>query len=865
MAIREKITIASISPVIKEHLSSISSREIAEQQMIYNKNPSTNNTIKTTMKYSLSPFMERPIPFKNVTWQTTDTRYKIINIADLPLDLFAINGSLRSMFKSFAFFRAKACLYVTLTGTINHQGTLLLGVTPNNYAYNSVSSPADMINTLLTSPHCMLGANEATAACVEIPFYVNADFITLGATTGTDASVPDFSINNSRYAQAILMVMNPLSVTGASSTSLTVHYEIKFTDFEVYVQTPSNPNFVSPPTFLAESFIGPVITNSLDLTANLVKKTSSDFIDALRKTVKAYTGLHNPNVPEPMHANVMLTKNRTNLVDAPTFYEKLDPYSKFSRLTKDAIFHTEIDEMELQHILSKPQYLGTFEVLTTQGNGRLLWSRPISPWQGGCYGGVAVSSNIERLYYNTQAWSGDMELIIQSSMTNKQNVKLMVSRMYGLDRRILTQVPDLDSCRSGITTLLEFSGGNQQLTVDLDFLSRNQVLYNTVDLTANALMHGMYYIHLQQPMVSGEGSPLSIEFNVYLRCKPNFRYYGYGMRPGYTSSKLNTGPFYPNPLPVLREVEEEKEEFVAESAESAAVMNIPSTDQALLNRDLNDSTPAEEIERMKPVLHLRDLVRRVQNTSNYNVTSDGNGFYTLSIPVTDLINHFPTLATAQSSGSSLMKMYYAINSGLRVKIRSNDATNFNVQYYPPTLVSGASASAPTTAYMIGNVVSGLNSSFVSAKNNLSSAPLCEAPHVWGLDLTGASAYSILDVHIPHTTMYHWWGGAGWSAIPSSSFDTNSTLMNNMGHLIITGRTAFSTNISFSIFAGMDDEGRLGFHTLAPLLFLPLTNDGLYYDLPEKIPTSSAVDFSRVAPPSLYYNSLTTAYNTSPIV
>ena len=180
----------------------------------------------------------------------------------------------------------------------------------------------------------MIGANEATSACLEVPFYINTDFITLGAFSGADPTVPDIS-QGVNFAKLVAIVMNPLAVTGASSTTLTAHVEVQLKDFEVYVQTPSNPTFVSPPTFVSESFVGPVITSTLDAGAKLVKKTSSDFIDALRATVKAYTGLHNPNDPVLHSSTMMINKNRTNLVDAPTYYEKMDPYSKFSRLTKD--------------------------------------------------------------------------------------------------------------------------------------------------------------------------------------------------------------------------------------------------------------------------------------------------------------------------------------------------------------------------------------------------------------------------------------------------------------------------------------------------------------------------------------------------
>lgn len=840
---------------------------MAQQQTIYNKYPKTNLTTKQLMKFDVGPMFERPVPYKNITWTTSDIRFKVLENTLLPFDFFNLYGSIKSLLKSFAFFRTRAKLYATLTGTINHQGTVIMGIIPAQYEFSTNNSTA-IINTLLSSPHCIVGANEASASCLELPFYINSDFMQLAIASGGDSSTPDITVGNCSYGRFIALVLNPLAVTGASSTSLTFHLEMQLEDFEVYVQTPNTPNFVSPPTLLAESFIAPVITSTLDASASLVKKTSGDFIDALRKTVKAYTGLHNPNEPDLKDSVLTLNKNRTNQVDSVTYYEKLDPYSKFSRLTKDSIFHTDIDEMDMSFILSKPQYIGTIQILTTTPAARLLWSRPISPWQGGCYGGTATTNNIERLYYNTLAWSGDMELIVQSSMTNKQNVKIMIARMYGLDRTILTKVPDNATARSGITTLMEFSGGNQQLTADLDFLSRNQVLYNTIDPNANALMHGMYYIYLQQPLVSGEGSPVSVELNLFVRCKPNFRFYGHGYRPSYTSSNYASGPYYSNPVvpPPLKMISEEPMEFESESAgESAFVMNAPSTDQPLMHEVITEQKPLVEIERMRPILHLRDLVRKVQCTNVYTATSDSNGQFVLAIPVSDLINHFPVTASAQSSGSSLMKMYYGMNAGLRVKIRGRNCGNYLVQYYPPNLVSGASASISSNDFLIGSVVSSLNSSYIANNKVINSAPFTEIPHTWGVDITAGNTFSVVDVHIPHTSIYHWWGGSGWSRTDSVSFDTYKTVLNNNGTLIITGTGNPSTQFDFNIYAGLDDESRLGFHCFSPILWLPLTNDGLYYDVPEKVPTTSAVSFTRVVSPACYYTSLITAFETSPIV
>lgn len=821
---------------------------------MYDKLPKTVCT-KPEMLFDASPMWERPIVLDTINWSTSDARFSILKSYSLMYDLFNATPSFRSFMKNYAYFRCHACAYVTVTGTINHQGTILASCTPYDYYYFTAQS-VNMVNTFLTSPHAILGANEASSTCIEIPFYVSTDFLTMEATTGSEETIPDLGITGKNpYCELNFMVLNPLAVSGSSSNTISIHTQIKINKLELYVQTPSAPVFVTPPTLAAvkeleeESMLGRFATRTIDNVASVVKQTSSDFIDSLRSVVRTYTGLHNPNQPAYEHSSFMQTRNRTNLVDVPTFYEKMDPYSNFTRITKDEIFNTHVDEMDMNFILSKPQYLGTFQVSNSSTVGTLLWCKPISPWQGGFRGGQGLCNNIERLYYNSQAWSGDMELIIQSSMTNKQNLKLLVSKLYGLDKSILSRVPTYDTAKTGLTSLLEFSAGNQQLVVDLDFLSRNQVLYNTVDPNANALMHGMYYIYLAQPLVVADSVPTTVEFNVFLRCKKNFRYYGYAYRPGFSTFR-NT-PYIPFPA------------LVAESAQ-APVMNDPSTGAELNNRDVESVTqPLNEVERMYPISHLRDLVRRVQYSGRYTASADADGVYVSIIPVTSLIGQFPSDATDQSPNQNLLKMYYSLNVGLRVKIRSFDSANHTVQYYPPTMTSGYSATPATTAGFTTSVIAPTSPFINLVRGPISGCPILEAPTTWLADIKAAESGSVMELHIPHTTMYKWWGGGGWSTQSGPGFSNYSTLLNNMGYIMINGIAAPNSTVDFEVFAGLDDESRLGYHTASPVLWLPMNPDKLSYALPERITTgSTSSPIGLVQSKSLYYTNLNTAFNTA---
>jgi len=857
-----------INLITKNHLSSIVTREVAEQEVSYDKFPITSCT-KQQMLFDISPMLERPLILDTVSWANTNIRFS--SLANYPLmsNLFISSPTLKQYLSNYSFFRCHACAYVTVTGTINHQGTLLAGVKPYWYFRSGTVAQEELINTLMTGPHAMLGANEATSACIEIPFYVATDFLTLDATSPPEKTNPDLNyFDTNPYAELVLLVMNPLVVAGASSTTVSVHVQIKINKLEVYAPTPGAPTYVPVSTLTSESMLGRVATSALDKTSDLLKNTSADFIDALRGVVKSYTGLHNPNRPNYQSSNHMQTRNRANQVDAPTYYEKLDPYSEFSRITKDSIFHTDIDEMDMNYILSKPQYVSSFKVTTSNTAGTLLFSRPISPWQGGMYGGQALSSNIERLYYSTSAWSGDMELIIQSNMTNKQNLKLLVAKVYGLDERILGNYISYNSIKTGITTLLEYSAGNQQLVVDLDFVSRNQILYNTIDPKANALQHGMYFVFLAQPLVIADSVPIEVEFNVFLRCKPNFRYYGYGARMGYSSSQRGLGPFIWPPstarsnfLLDIHENEDEPMQLESESFtpnDSAKVMNEPSTDNELTHVNTTGLTPIMSVvERMCPVQHLRDLVRRIQNIGRIVLTANSSGQFSQAIPVTALFNLIPRNQRPESLNTCLAKMYAGMNMGLKVKIRCFQGSNLFVQYYPPTIVHDngnlvttvVAANSPFTDFNASGIVNGGN--------------FCEMPHSWYADIGSQETGSVFDIHIPHSTIFNFWGGPFWSGpVPGSTTDGYRSILNNNGYLIVSGLTTPDTTIELDLFVGVDDETRLGFHTLAPILFIPISSSKTLYQVPEKLPFGTSSGFIGVTQPQpCYFSTLSTIYNT----
>lgn len=273
-------------------------------------------------------------------------------------------------------------------------------------------------------------------------------------------------------------------------------------------------------------------TGLLDSAASGLKMVTTDAIDAGRRAVREYTGLHNPNIPSVQERIITTSTNFVNNTDCPQFFEKLDPFTRYNRIVKEPIFNTDLDEMAVTNIVTKKQLLGTFKVSIEDGVGVMKWSRPISPFQGGngdtsSTEGVICSNNIELLHAMSRGWRGGLKLTIQSVMNNKQQCKLKVVKLYNPSVQIATAYPEYRSVVNAPTHLLEFTEGGQEHEVLLPYLCRNDITPCAVNMDTEAMFHGIYYIYVAQPLVISDSSPQNIEFNVFLSGETDLTFYGY--------------------------------------------------------------------------------------------------------------------------------------------------------------------------------------------------------------------------------------------------------------------------------------------------------------------------------------------------
>lgn len=289
-------------------------------------------------------------------------------------------------------------------------------------------------------------------------------------------------------------------------------------------------------------------TGLLDSASSGLKMVTSDAIDAGRGLVRAYTGLHNPNVPQVQERVITTHTNFVNNVDAPQFFEKLDPYTQFNRIVGEPIFGSNVDEMAISNIITKKQMLGSFKVDINDGVGVLKWARPISPFQGGAGtsgGELMCHNNIELMHSFSRAWRGTLKITLQSVMNNKQQCKLKVVKMYNPSTKIISAYPVYKTVANAPTHLLEFTQGGQEHEITLPYLCRNDLTPCATNMDTEALFHGIYYIYVAQPLAVSDSSPTSVEFNVFMSGEPDLTFYG------YTTSSTYHAPYGILPTPVV--------------------------------------------------------------------------------------------------------------------------------------------------------------------------------------------------------------------------------------------------------------------------------------------------------------------------
>jgi hypothetical protein len=800
--------------------STFRSRNLIETPDVYTEFPPIVS-LPLSLKMDFDRILNKPFLIDVVSWATTSA--SLTPLVTYPFPSFMLdNEQLRAPFRFAAKYRMKACALLQVTGTPLHQGVLLAAALPRSTVTGSRLS----INSLLQAPHVFLAANEATPVCLELPFYSQTKL----RNTFTTASVNEQRCptwgDDDDYADLHIFVLNALTAgsTGASSVSVSTTVVIKQADFYV----PKN----AITTWTAQSAI---IGSLLDSSATYLKKMTGDYIDRTRKLVKAYTGLHNPNVPTIHERMVSTVRNYSNLVDGPTYFEKLDPYAEHSRVVQEPTFYTNNDEMLISNIIQKPQYLGTFQVATNTASGTVVWSRPITPMQEtyGPIGDGAVSTPLQVLSWLTMFWKGGLKVHLQSSMTNFHNVRLMLARNYSNDIRAIASLPNMYDMISLQTETVEFSEGGQVQTFSLPYCSELEQLPHDYTPGGNAVSHGMYYIYLVQPLTTSASVATSVNFNVFVSADVDFNFYGYSRYPLKLYDYLNASE---SDLPAV----EEESDFIAQST-----MVEPSSQEGIVNPDDDGVSHPTTDRNFRPVISLRDFQRRFMYAGRYQIWATTNltaPFSTININVATMLSSFVKQQPVQAQ-RIVRQFFFGQTGGLKFKFVFQNAQDSLVRYIPavpfmspaslPPTIYRSFTSANSTSYNDDLYARLTYPNYADAlSGDMYTYPIVETssgskPTGYGSGDTLVNC-NIIELEIPMMNCLEFLGGADNFKLASpaelycssgyGTFNISARALHINGGLVTDYKPEVTVYVCYA------DESRLGFNTFAPAV-KPITFAG----------------------------------------
>lgn len=777
------------------------------------------NFHKIPMDYN--QFLHKPLFIDRFTWSTSSAALSTLGTVSIPRDIINTNTFLAVPWNTSCFYRLKGKVVIQVAGTVRHSGILLAAAVP-------YTSAPDTINELMAVPHAFVYANQANPAVVEVPFYnpsplrqTNALSRACRLAIGNDSA--------DSYADIRLLVMNQLSAPTGGSTSVIVTVHMVLDALEFYTPTPTDILYTQ----------SSVITQAMDGITSILKKKTSDAIDNIRGTVKEWTGLHNQNISVPTDKHFMQTRANANIVDGFTTYDSLSPYTMDqSAVTTAPLFHTKVDEMDIQYLLSIPQCITSrIPISLTSNVGDLLFARPITPFMGVSAASTApalIDTIQSKLAYCASHWSGDMELMLQVDMSNMQYLKLMVVLDYSRNRNNTNLgtngQPAFSSFHGTLTHTLEFAGGGTIQCVSLPFMSAYRQLPLTTDWRANALSHGMVRVYVLQPPAVADDVAVP-ELNVYYKCKPNFQLYGISHRRALSSV---TGPV---PSSVMSS-EVDLMEVQSHTAELSQIATV--TDQECTDVPGSESTqvvygPGN----LRPLVSVRDIARRLYHVSCEELTpSTTNVNNYMIIPVQSLFRtrqsgfNYTFPGGKVSPLTIISDLFYGYRGSMKVKLMITGANTSAVHYYPPgvsvTTDSGSTIYTMTTPLTTNTtILNDETKTCIPFADPLRAVPVTTVQEMSDFNRrpsivhssTGigslADSVSIHDVEVPYMSHADFiTNDSRLARNPSSAFSSTDS----MGYLKVSftpmivspaGSTVVLSKVHINVFAGCGDDARFG--------------------------------------------------------
>jgi len=696
-----------IKSITDKFMSSVRTRPAQEAEDIYESGPNGSYSLHTNNRQDYSHLLNKPFFVKTVDWTTSDAFASILTTNVLvPADIVS-NALLAVPFLSMAKWKGKMCAIVQVVGTPQHQGTLIAYAYPP-YLRSEENSSQPM--EALAAPHVLLSANQSTSACLELPFYCASNLAECFVRTTDAVAITQTALNTCLLN---FVVLNPLIASSSGTTTLRVSVHIMFKELDFYVPN-IVPSYPPTPSFVSQSFV----TRMLDNAVPALKDVLSDGIDQARAAIRKITGMDYPTEPLTQHIMRPLPITNLNSTEGVYFADRFTQFPSYVYKNDVDTFSTRADEMDISNIISKPGYVGTFHITTSDLPETLCFTRPMAPFTNPLT--TTTSPNpmvdtgplLQKMSYMAKYWRGSIKFTLHVSASNMHVAKLLVVRRYGLDVHDDPTTPIMESMSGMQTEAIEISAGGQTFDIICPYNSTVNMLPTTPGYRTVPYSHGMLYIYLLQPLVANSTIASFIDVNVFVSAMDDFRFYGpcdfNGIRPISAA-----GPTFDGETTLLDSmVTTWRAQSMRDQPHSDTVCYAP-TDIDTLAPQVPFNVPDPKIsvvsntitrewceelglDRMsKPLTSVRDIMRRF--TTAYKMNSTSNA---VLIPLKVLV------ALAESPQNVLTHMFYGIKGGLRFRLKWEITGNVAsvqepmVYYIPPryTLPPGASSFNEQSAF-----------------------------------------------------------------------------------------------------------------------------------------------------------------------
>lgn len=770
----------------------------------------TNIDTLSDVHNSFMNIVDKPFFVKTFPWDSTITPG--VNIASstlqIPRDLL-VNDMVKVPFQTSRYWKGDMCLEVQAIGTPLHQGLLIVYFKP--FDTSSTLGRADSINDALASPHVYIYANQSSSTCLSIPFCVPASYASTNFTSGTGIYTGDVS----RFVRSLgfvnAMVITPLDSLSTKTINVSVHARFKNMQFKV----PKNEKIVLSGVQL-QSMAVPIFSTIVSAALPNAIKFIKDGIDRAGKKFFKWVGLDKPSNPLVSENMRVTTTTNFNLTEGLVPLDRLTMHSSHLSTADAKLFPCENDEMSMDYILSKQQFISQFTIKNTDATGSLRCAIPIGPM---CYplaGGTGRANInvpiITKMAMLTKYWRGDINFHFKVSGTDMQTCKLLFVKTYGLG--IFASYPNHTDLVNFDCETVEINHGGQEFIIKCPYNAPYAMLCCDNNYQSSYNQHGELLVYVITPLQYPSSAQPYITISAYITAGDNFSFYG----PCETAFFAPTNNY-------LFSTAYETELGVELMGKDANFQSVPVAIGTLKDEDPDIMKPVKPIQnnRMKPIRHVRDIVRRYYQIHGYEARE------LIALRISDIFRK-----RAYNSPLAMISHFYdGLRGGLRFRlIVSNLPQNHKITaYYAFPQVNSSNATFTLGGLTTSQIV---NSAWPYTPDGTSP----ELPLFTPLLVTMNQADSSLDFEITNENIFE------WNKIWQDKFDQSvNDPAQDLGYLVIISPPESIENNYYKLFASFGDETRLGLFMHNPSINLPVQPVNAGSNIQDTFPNTQKLYYS----------------------